>query len=449
MGRLFGTDGIRGIANRDLSVSLATQIGTALAMVLREQLDHKPRVFVGKDTRASSDMLEAALAAGLCAGGADAVSLGVVPTPAVAYLTTRYAMDSGVMISASHNPFHYNGIKIFGGKGYKLTDAQEQQMEEIILDHAVPPALAPARELGRHTHREDLVQDYVRYLAATVPGGVGELRVLVDCAHGSASTTARALFDLIGAQAEIVSASPNGLNINDNCGSTHVERLSRQVVEGGYHLGVAFDGDADRCLAVDDRGRVVNGDQLLAVFAMDLRQQDRLKKDTVVATVMSNLGFFQFAKRQGMDTRSTKVGDRYVLETMVREDLSIGGEQSGHIIFSDYMTTGDGQLSAIQLLGVMARSGQPLSQLTQVITILPQVLLNMEATVDMKAGLAESLELTQAVRRCEDQLGDAGRILIRPSGTEPLIRVMVEGEDQDQIEAIAQQVAAAIRENLG
>ncbi len=449
MGRLFGTDGIRGVANRDLSVELASQIGTALAMILREELDHKPRVFVGKDTRASSDMIESALVAGLCAGGADAVSLGVVPTPAVAYLTTLFGMDGGVMISASHNPYPYNGIKIFGAGGYKLTDQQENQMEEIILDHSVPQALAPAQLVGRHTHREDLAQDYVRYVAGTVPGGVGGIRVLVDCAHGSASATARALFDLVGARAEIVNASPSGLNVNEACGSTHVENLAKQVVEGGYQLGVAFDGDADRCLAVDELGRVVNGDQLIAVFAKDMKDRGVLEKNTVVATVMSNLGFFQFAGRQGLDTRATKVGDRYVLETMVKEGFNMGGEQSGHIIFSDYMTTGDGQLSAVQLLAVMARTGEPLSRLTRVITILPQVLLNMEATVDMKAGLAESLELTRAVRLCEEQLGDRGRILIRPSGTEPLIRVMVEGEDQQEIEAIAQRVAEAIRENLG
>ncbi len=415
MGRLFGTDGIRGIANRDLSIQRSAQVGQALATVLRERLGEgkKPKVFIGKDTRLSSDMIEAALTAGLCAGGADCVSLGVVPTPAVACLTVAHQMDAGVMISASHNPFHFNGIKIFGPKGYKLTDREEAEIEDMILDDAIPMHKAEAGEIGRYSRREELAKEYVRHIAATVPGEkpFAGMRVLVDCANGSASRTAGELFEQLGANADIICREPDGVNVNQDCGSTHIHRLREMVKAGGYALGVAFDGDADRCLAVDETGALVDGDQMIAIFA-------------------------------------TEVGDRYVLETMLAEGYNIGGEQSGHIIFTDYMTTGDGQLSAIQLMAAMKETGKTLSQLTKVITILPQVLVNMEATVDMKAGLAESLEISAAVRACEEELAGEGRVLIRPSGTEPLIRVMVEGPSQEQITDIAHRIVKAIQETL-
>ncbi len=451
MGRLFGTDGIRGVANRDLSIQRSAQVGQALATVLRERLgDRKPRVFIGKDTRLSSDMIEAALAAGLCAGGADCVSLGVVPTPAVAYLTVAHGMDAGVMISASHNPFQFNGIKIFGSKGYKLTDDQEAEIEDMILDDAIPMHKAEAGEIGRHTQGEDLAVEYIRHIAGTVPGEqpLRGMKVLADCANGSASRTARELFALLGADADVICREPDGVNVNQDCGSTHIENLRDRVKAGGYHLGVAFDGDADRCLAVDEKGNLVDGDQMIAIFATEMKRQGTLCHDTAVVTVMSNYGFMNFAKENGVTVKTTKVGDRYVLETMLAQGYNIGGEQSGHIIFTDYMTTGDGQLSAIQLMRVMKDTGKPLSQLTKVITILPQVLVNMEATVDMKAGLAESLEITAAVRACEEELAGKGRVLIRPSGTEPLIRVMVEGPDQEQITAIANRIVGAIRETL-
>ena len=452
MGRLFGTDGIRGVANRDLSIQRSAQVGQALATVLRERLGgtRKPRVFIGKDTRLSSDMIEAALAAGLCAGGVDCVSLGVVPTPAVACLTVAHGMDAGVMISASHNPFQFNGIKIFGPKGYKLTDDQEAEIEDMILDDAIPMHKAEAGEIGRHTQGEDLAVEYIRHIAGTVPGEqpLRGMKVLADCANGSASRTARELFALLGADADVICREPDGVNVNQDCGSTHIENLRDRVKAGGYHLGVAFDGDADRCLAVDEKGNLVDGDQMIAIFATEMKRQGTLCHDTAVVTVMSNYGFMNFAKENGVTVKTTKVGDRYVLETMLAQGYNIGGEQSGHIIFTDYMTTGDGQLSAIQLMRVMKDTGKPLSQLTKVITILPQVLVNMEATVDMKAGLAESLEITAAVRACEEELAGKGRVLIRPSGTEPLIRVMVEGPDQEQITAIANRIVGAIRETL-
>ena len=451
MGRLFGTDGIRGVANRDLSAQRAGQVGQALATVLRERLgERKPRVFIGKDTRLSSDMVEAALVAGLCAGGADCVSLGVVPTPAVAWLTVNHGMDAGVMISASHNPFPFNGIKVFGPRGYKLTDGEEAEIEAMILDNAKPMALAEAEALGRHTTQEELAEEYIRHIASTLPGEkpLSGMRVLVDCANGSASRTARQLFGMLGAKADFVADAPDGINVNRDCGSTHVEGLRERVRQGGYALGVAFDGDADRCLAVDETGAVVDGDQMIAIFASQMKRRGVLQGNTAVVTVMSNFGFMNFARENGIRVKTTKVGDRYVLETMLAEGYNIGGEQSGHIIFTDYMTTGDGQLSAVQLMGVMRETGEPLSRLAQVITILPQVLVNMEATVDMKAGLAESLEISDAVRACEEELGDAGRVLIRPSGTEPLIRVMVEGPDLAQITSIANRIVEAIQKNL-
>ncbi|MCI9194367.1 MAG: phosphoglucosamine mutase [Angelakisella sp.] len=452
MGRLFGTDGIRGIANRDLSIQRSAQVGQALATVLRERLGEgrKPRVFIGKDTRLSSDMIEAALAAGLCAGGVDCVALGVVPTPAVAYLTVAHGMDAGVMISASHNPFQFNGIKIFGPKGYKLTDREEAEIEDMILDDAIPMHKAEAGEIGRYSQGTGLAEEYIRHIAATLPGEkpLRGMRVLADCANGSASRTAKELFALLGAEADVICREPDGVNVNRDCGSTHMESLRQRVKAGGYALGVAFDGDADRCLAVDEKGELVDGDQMIAIFATRMKEKGTLKKNTAVVTVMSNYGFMNFARQSGIDVKTTKVGDRYVLETMLAEGYNIGGEQSGHIIFTDHMTTGDGQLSAVQLMGVMQETGKPLSQLTEVITILPQVLVNMEATVDMKAGLAESLEISAAVRACEEELRGEGRVLIRPSGTEPLIRVMVEGPEQRQIEDIARRIVAAIREAL-
>ena len=452
MGRLFGTDGIRGIANRDLSIQRSAQVGQALATVLRERLGEgrKPRVFIGKDTRLSSDMIEAALAAGLCAGGVDCVALGVVPTPAVAYLTVAHGMDAGVMISASHNPFQFNGIKIFGPKGYKLTDREEAEIEDMILDDAIPMHKAEAGEIGRYSQGTGLAEEYIRHIAATLPGEkpLRGMRVLADCANGSASRTAKELFALLGAEADVICREPDGVNVNRDCGSTHMESLRQRVKAGGYALGVAFDGDADRCLAVDEKGELVDGDQMIAIFATRMKEKGTLKKNAAVVTVMSNYGFMNFARQSGIDVKTTKVGDRYVLETMLAEGYNIGGEQSGHIIFTDHMTTGDGQLSAVQLMGVMQETGKPLSQLTEVITILPQVLVNMEATVDMKAGLAESLEISAAVRACEEELQGRGRVLIRPSGTEPLIRVMVEGPEEGQIRDIANRIVAAIREAL-
>lgn len=448
MGRLFGTDGVRGIANRDLSVELATQIGTALAMVLRENCGHKPQVLLGKDTRASSDMIEAALVAGLCCGGADVQTLGVVPTPMVAFMVTRRESDAGVMISASHNPFEYNGIKIFGAGGIKLPDHKEEEIEDMIYDHSIPFIYAAPHDIGMVTPVRGAVELYTDHLAATVKTPLEGLRVLVDCSNGSAVATAPLLFKKLGCQATLINARPNGTNVNQSCGSTHVELLGEMVTKGGYDLAVAFDGDADRCLAVDETGKVMNGDQMIAIFATDMKRKGTLRGNTAVVTVMSNYGFFQFAKETGIQTRATKVGDRYVLETMLAEGFAIGGEQSGHIIFGDYMTTGDGQLSAVQLLSAVKSTGKKLSELARIISILPQVLLGVPATRDMKAAITESVELNQVLRRCEHQLEGRGRVLLRPSGTEPLIRVMAEGDNLEELNQLANTLADAINQYL-
>lgn len=448
MGRLFGTDGIRGIANRDLSVERASHVGIAVAMALGENCPNKPRVLIGKDTRASSDMIEAALIAGLCSGGADVLTLGVVPTPMVAYLTERHHTDAGIMISASHNPFEFNGIKVFGAGGLKLSDHKEKEVEDIVLDHSISFAYAAPQDIGTVGALVGGVEEYVSHLASTITGDLTGVKVLVDCSNGSASTTAPALFGRLRCDATIINAAPDGKNVNHNCGSTHVELLSDMVVQGGYDLAVAFDGDADRCLAMDERGNVIDGDCMIAIFAADMKQRGKLRGNAAVVTVMSNLGFFRFAREQGIDTRTTKVGDRYVLETMLNEGYALGGEQSGHIIFSDYMTTGDGELSAIQLISAIKSTGKSLGELSSIITIMPQVLLNVEATRDMRAGITESVELTRILRHCEARLEGKGRVLLRPSGTEPLIRVMVEGDDMTELTEIANELAEAIKKYL-
>lgn len=445
MGRLFGTDGVRGIANSDLTVELATNIGRAAAMVVEEAINRQPTFLVGKDTRLSSDMLEAALAAGLCSTGANVVLLGVVPTPAVAYLVKRYGADAGVMLSASHNPFEYNGIKIFSNEGFKLLDSQEEEIEKIVLDQFKPYRIRSGGEIGTITRAKMAADDYVEYLKTTVECDLTGQRVALDCANGSASVTAQKLFEGLGAHCDVFHANPDGRNVNDHCGSTHVEELSKLVREGHYDAGLAFDGDADRCLAVDEHGELVDGDRLIALFAYHLKEQGKLKNNTFVATIMSNLGLFQFAKSHGIETRATKVGDRYVLECMRQEDFCIGGEQSGHIIFRDYMPTGDGQLTGIQLLSLLKLFRKPLSEAAGVMRVFPQTLLNIRATPQMKAALDDDKQVQSCIRSLNDSLGENGRILVRPSGTEPLIRIMVEGQNLTEIEQIAQEIASVIQ----
>lgn len=449
MGRLFGTDGARGIANTELTCELAMQIGRAAAVVLtRHSQEEKPMILIGRDTRISSKMLEAALVAGLCSVGADVTLIGVIPTPAVAYLVGKYDCDAGIMISASHNPVEFNGIKIFNNQGYKLSDEIENEIEAFILDTPDQIPLKQGVELGRVFQRRSAVHDYVNHIASSIDGDLKGLRIAVDCANGSASTTADLLFRSLGADPVIIHAEPNGENINDRCGSTHMESLRVYMMEHNCQAAVAFDGDADRCLAIDENGDDVDGDKMIAIFAKDMKERGCLANDTAVVTVMTNLGFFHFTEKEGIKTVATKVGDRYVLENMRQNGHVLGGEQSGHIIFSDYASTGDGQLSAVQLLSIMKRTGKSLSELASIMERFPQVLLSVQADAVAKDKFNQDEDLKQMIADKDDALGKDGRILVRPSGTEPIIRVMVEGKDHQEITNIAKEIVSLIESRI-
>lgn len=448
MGRLFGTDGARGVANSELTCELAMKIGRAAAMVLTESCAHKPKVLIGMDTRASSHMLAAAIGAGLCSVGADVLIIDVVPTPAVAFLVKEYDYDAGVMISASHNPCEYNGIKIFQGNGYKLPDELENEIEEIILDETKLPPVVLGGDVGKISFSSKAVDDYIFHLAMTADGDFKGMKIALDCANGSASVTARALFTRLGAKCCIINETPNGTNINENCGSTHLEQLRKFVVENKCDIGFAFDGDADRLLVVDENGEVVDGDKIIAVCSKFMKENNKLKNNTAVVTVMSNMGFFKFCEKNSINCVKTKVGDRYVLEEMVKNGYAIGGEQSGHIIFLDYATTGDGQMSAIQVLNVLKHTGKKISELASEMQVYPQVLINVRVSNFGKARLDKDKEVQLAIREASEELGDTGRVLVRVSGTEPLVRVMLEGEDYNQIKSLAESIAKVIEERL-
>lgn len=449
MGRIFGTDGVRGIANSELTAQLAFKLGQAGAKVLTKNCSGAPKILVGKDTRASGDMLEASLNAGFCTMGAQVYCVGVLPTPAVAYLIRKYNMDAGVVISASHNPMEYNGIKFFSSEGYKLSDELEAEIEEYVLDGKDLGELPVGKDVGRvHTKRSGM-QDYVDYIRSTVDGDFSNLKIALDCANGASFECAKLLFDSLGAKAEYICNTPDGCNINDGCGSTHTQKLSEYVKNGGFDLGLAFDGDADRLLAVDENGVLVDGDKIMAICALELRKQGKLKKDTVVATVMSNLGFFNALKANGIKYEQTTVGDRYVLENMLANGYCIGGEQSGHIIFLDYNTTGDGLMTAVRLTSALRDSGKKMSDLASVVEILPQVLVNARIKNENKNTYMEDKEIAEAIRKIEEKFAGNGRVLIRPSGTEPLVRVMLEGKDKSEIKEEATALAKMIEERLG
>ncbi len=450
MGRIFGTDGARGVANTEISCTLAMDIGRAAAMVVaRDHHKRKPVFLVGHDTRISHDMLESAIAAGLCSVGADVVTLGTVPTPAVAYLVANSDADAAIMLSASHNPYEFNGIKIFGAEGFKLTDEEEMEIEEIVLDHVLPYDLKWNDELGVIRSGETLVEQYIDHIVSTVEGDLSGIRVAADCANGSASATAAKIFAKLGADVTILNDKPNGVNINDNCGSTHIDVLGKYVRENGFDLGVAFDGDADRCLAVDENGELVDGDKLIAIFASQLKQEGKLANNTAVVTVMSNMGFFKFAEQAGIHVEKTSVGDRYVLQNMLEHGHCIGGEQSGHIIFREFMTTGDGQLTAVQLLRAIKKSGKKLSELAQLMQVYPQVILNVRADKEMKRMVKVDEGVLKRQQQLEEGMNGNGRILVRPSGTEPVIRIMVEGLDREAIMNAAKSMEQIIIERLG
>ncbi|MCH5316162.1 MAG: phosphoglucosamine mutase [Eubacterium sp.] len=449
MGRLFGTDGVRGIANKDLTAELALQIGRAAAMVLIKECESaKPTVLIGKDTRASGDMLEAALTAGLTSVGCNVLSVGIVPTPAVAYLVCKYGCEAGIMISASHNPCEYNGIKIFQKTGYKLDDAIEDEIENIILDGAEKIPVKLGGEVGNRLYCKTAVKDYVEHVVSTASVRFDGLSIALDCANGSASVCAKDIFTLLGAKCLMLSDTPDGANINDNCGSTHPEELMKFVKNANLDLGLAFDGDADRMLAVDENGELVDGDKVIAVCAKRMKEEGTLAKNTAVVTVMSNMGFFKFCKENDIACKKTAVGDRYVLERMLKDGYNIGGEQSGHVIFLDFATTGDGELSGVQLVETVVKSGKKLSELASVMKVFPQVLINVKVTPEGKQKYNNDEYIISAVQEAEMELSGNGRVLVRVSGTEPLVRVMLEGEDIEQITKLGNEIADVVKERL-
>ena len=451
MGRLFGTDGIRGVANEKLTVELAVATGRAVAATLSTSAkgSHtKKMILVGMDTRISSDMLASAIIAGILSVGFDVINLGVVPTPAVAYLVRKYKARAGIMISASHNPFEFNGIKVFNSEGLKLADALEENIESMVLGETPMPKNAIGEKLGKLIAKPEAVQEYVDFVASSIEGDLAGLTVAFDCANGSSSATAKALFEKLGVTCHILSAEPDGVNINTNCGSTHLENLIAYVKKNKLDIGIAFDGDADRVLCVDEHGEVVDGDMFMAILALDMKARGKLRGNTVVGTIMTNFGFTKFCEQNDIRFIATKVGDRYVLEEMLLEDYRFGGEQSGHIIFKDYATTGDGQLSAVQLLSYIKRSGKKLSELKTVMTKYPQYIVNIRTTDAAKLAFYTDDDIKAILEDGKNKLGDTGRLVVRPSGTEPLIRIMTEGEDEAFTEAIAKQVAERIEEKL-
>ncbi len=448
MGRLFGTDGARGVAVTELTCETAMNIGRAAAIVLTRKTRRKAKILIGKDTRISSDILEAALVAGICSVGADAVILGIMPTPAVAFLIGRHNADAGVVISASHNSMEFNGIKLFSGSGYKLPDDTEEEIEALILDtpEKITEAMSGGAALGRISYDKNGEWDYVRHIMKTVDNDFSGLRIAVDCANGAAYSTAEKLFAGLGANVILLNAEPDGININEKCGSTNMEALARYVAENKCHAGIALDGDADRCLCVDEKGAVIDGDKLIAVFAKDMNEKGALKKNTAVVTVMTNLGFSHFAKENNINTVSTKVGDRYIIEQMLAGGYNLGGEQSGHIIFHDISTTGDGQLTAVQFLSILKRRDVKASELTSVMTRYPQVMINVVIAPKWKEVWKNDSEIEEIIDANQKKLGSNGRILVRESGTEPLIRVMIEGKRFDLINDMAVKIADKIKE---
>ena len=447
MGKLFGTDGIRGVVGENLTAQEAFRVGQAVAAVLMEDLGRRPVILIGKDTRISSDMLESALMAGICDVGGDVKPLGTIPTPAVAYLTVQERGDAGIVISASHNPYEHNGIKVFNAQGYKLPDEIERRVEEKILSDA-PMKSRTRGEIGRRHHgMRQLKRDYIDFVAGTIESDLAGLRILADCANGAASATAPELFGRFKAHTDFIHTQPDGVNINSRCGSTHLEDLAASVVKGGYDVGVAFDGDADRCLLVDETGGVIDGDKVIAVCAADMKRRGRLPGDAVVATVISNLGLLAFCRSEGLELVCTDVGDRNVLEKMLQCGYRIGGEQSGHTIFTELETTGDGEVTALQFLQVLKTSGRRASELAAVCPTYPQVLVNVPVSHErgVKEAVMASPALKNAVKAEEEALCGAGRILVRPSGTEALIRVMVEAKTTEKAAEIAKKIADFVK----
>ena len=446
MSRMFGTDGVRGVANEELTPQLAMQLGQAGAYVLTKEKNHKPTIMVGCDTRISGDMLANALMAGACSVGANCIYVGVVPTPAVAYLTKKYMVDAGVVISASHNPVEFNGIKFFDGNGFKLPDALEDEIEAEIKSNMADIKFPIGAGVGKVKIRTEAREQYINHSVRSVDVDLTGMKIVVDTAEGASHYTSVEALTMCGAEVVAIHNHPDGTNINANCGSTHMDELQARVVYEKAAVGLAFDGDADRLLAVDENGKVVDGDQIMAIIGTYMKKKGTLKGDTIVATIMSNLGFSLSCEAHGITLERTAVGDRYVLERMKEIGASLGGEQSGHIIFLDENTTGDGLLSALHLLQVMTETGKPLSELAEVMEVLPQALVNAPVANHKKEKYMEYPEIRKAIEELEKKFAGEGRVLIRPSGTEPLVRVMIEGKNQEELQAEAEKLAALIQD---
>ena len=443
MGKLFGTDGIRGIVGEDLTHELAMKVGEAAAYVLGGKKEIT--VLVGRDTRISGQMLASALSAGLMSQGAKVIDLGVVPTPAVSYLVKKYGATMGAMISASHNPSEYNGIKLFNNEGFKLPDATENEIEKYLLGKAVPSS----KKVGVYEVCDNGVEDYVNHIVETAENIDKKLKIVVDCANGSASTTAPLLFSKLGLDATLINYEYDGYNINDKAGSTHLEGLAKQVKKLKADVGIAYDGDADRCLMLDENGELVDGDQIMAISTLDLKNNDKLTNNTLVGTVMSNLGLVKFCEAHDIHFEATKVGDRYVLEKMLECNYIVGGEQSGHVIYKNYANTGDGELTSVQILNILTKENKKMSLLAAVMKRYPQVLINVKVREEAKGQYENDSQVTKVIEEVNEQLNGEGRVLIRPSGTEALIRVMIEGLDQDDINKKAKKIADVIEKKFG
>ncbi|WP_353092901.1 phosphoglucosamine mutase [Tissierella praeacuta] len=447
MGRLFGTDGIRGIANKDLTPELAFQVGRAGAYILAKE--NHGKIVVGKDTRASGDMLEAAMTAGICSMGIDVISVGIIPTPAVAYLTRKYEALAGVVISASHNPGEYNGIKFFNNEGFKLPDEVEEKIEDIILNNKELAIRPIGNKIGKVIIEENGSEDYINYLIATANIDLTGIKIAMDCGHGALYKIAPETIRRLGGEVIVINTEPTGMNINDNCGSTNPSMIQELVLKEKASIGISFDGDGDRIIAVDELGNIIDGDHILAICGSYLHKQGKLNNNTVVGTIMTNMGLDMFLKEKGINIVKTTVGDRYILEEMVKSDYVLGGEQSGHIIFLDYNTTGDGLATGLHLLEVMKSSKKTMSELNKLMTDFPQVLVNAKVKNELKHKYNENEEIKMEIKRVEDIFRGQGRVVIRPSGTEPLVRVMIEAKEDIGLLKIASELAKFIEERIG
>lgn len=444
MSRLFGTDGVRGIAGKELTCELAMNIGKALGYILNRTSSNNI-VLIGSDTRVSKDMLVSGISSGLCSQGIDIINVGIVPTPAISYLISKYKANAGIMITASHNPYQYNGIKIFDSKGYKLDDNLEDEIQELINSQ---DKLISNNKIGKITSDSKAIDKYIEHLINVQTEDYSNLNVCVDTSNGSASVSAPILFSKLGCEYEIINKDYDGFNINKDCGSTHIEILQEYMKKKKFDLGIAFDGDADRCMLVDNEGNVRDGDYILAITSQYLKDKNILSKNTVVGTVMSNLGFIKYCSSNNINFISTKVGDRYVLEEMLLNGYNLGGEQSGHIIFKDHANTGDGQLTAIMIMNIISYYHKSLKELSEIMNKYPQVMVNIEISNDKKNEFYTNSKIQEEIHKIEEILKDNGRVLVRPSGTEPLIRVMIEGQDKEVITKYANSLANYIKDNL-